>query len=170
MCGSHLRNELKKTQTLRLFVRDETSRQIAIEEVRARPTPFALTCSEPHSKRNLEHNALQHVWYAQIEQQGQQMRAFEARRECKLKIGVPILRGDPNDATFRDRWDRLIAPRQFAYSDLLELMDWFPVTSLMRVEQMRTYLDTMQAMYAPLGIVLEGLPPKGYESYPEAVA
>ena len=158
-----------KPITLRVLVADEARLRHAINAIAGREMPFLVTCSEPRDMRTLAQNALQHVWYVEIEKQGKQMRAFEVRRECKLRIGVPILLGDKEDDTFRERWERLVAPR-FNYIEQIELMELLPVTSLMDSTQMRTYLDTMVQVYAAQGIVLEGLAPATYQQYPEAAA
>jgi len=118
--------------------------------------------------RSLDQNSLQHVWYSEIETQGREMSAGEARRFCKLTIGVPIMRGGdtPLCDQFRKGWDGLIKSR-LTYEEKLELMDWFAVTSLMNREQMRRYLDTVQRTFADKGVVLAGLE-KGQDEYPEA--
>ena len=48
-------------------------------------------------------------------------------------------------------------------------MDYVPVTSLMKEDQMRDYLTTMQETFAAKGIKLAGLE-RGQEQYPEAAA
>ena len=119
--------------------------------------------------RSLDQNALQHVWYSEIESQGREMSAGEARRYCKLTIGVPIMRGGdtPLCDKFRHGWDALIKPR-LTYEEKLELMDWFAVTSLMNKDQMRRYLETMQRTFAGKGVSLTGIG-KGQDQYPEAL-
>ena len=120
--------------------------------------PQRLTYGPKPSKRSAQQNALQHVWYADIAKQGGEMSARDARRYCKLTIGVPIMRGDTDEDSvrFRTHWDRLIK-KALTYEEKLELMDWFPVTSLMKPEQFSRYLDAVQEAFAGRGIVLTGL-------------
>lgn len=105
--------------------------------------------------RSLRQNAIQHVWYSEIEKAGVES-SQDARRYCKLHIGVPIMRGGETDASvrFRQAWDKL-AKARFSYEEKLEVMDWWPVTSLMDHDQMSVFLDRVQQHYAGQGIILE---------------
>jgi len=116
--------------------------------------------------RSLEQNALSHVWYGEIAKQGKEFSTVEARRFCKLTIGVPIMRAHSKE--FRAAWDKL-AKARFTYEEKLEVMDWWPVTSLMKEAQFTEYLTTMQQQFAGKGIHLTGLE-RGQEQYPEAAA
>jgi len=102
----------------------------------------------------LRQNAIQHVWYAEVEKAGVET-MIESRRYCKLHFGVPILRGGETDASnkFRQAWDAMVKSR-FSYEEKLALMDYFPVTSLMDHEQMSVYLAHMQQHYAGRGVQL----------------
>jgi hypothetical protein len=76
-----------------------------------------------------------------------------ARAECKLTIGVPILREE--DEKFRESYDKIIKP--VAYQDKLALMEWFPVTRLMTVKQCQRYIDTTFDTYTLKGVDFGGL-------------
>lgn len=104
--------------------------------------------------RSLDANAVIHVWYAQIEREKGDMRPGDAERHCKLYLGVPILRADDED--FRRQYDALIKGR-FTTEEKLAMMDWLPVTRLMRTPQHSVYRDAMQQHWAEQGIVLEYL-------------
>mgnify|MGYP000889190550 CR=1 len=121
-------------------------------------------------KRSLEQNALKDIWYREIEKQGREMSTRDARRLCKLTIGVPILRGGKSKECerFRVFWDSAIK-HKLSYEEKLAMMDYVPVTSLMTEAQMRSYLTTMQETFAGKGIRLTGLE-RGQEQYPEAAA
>lgn len=71
-----------------------------------------------------------------------------ARAECKLTIGVPILREE--DEKFRESYDKIIRP--VAYQDKLDLMAWFPVTRLMTVKQCQRYIDSVFNQYTIKGV------------------
>lgn len=101
--------------------------------------------------RSLDANAQSHVWYEQIARERGDMTAEEAKCYCKLVLGVPIMREDDE---FRERYDSLIKTR-FTHAEKLEIMRWFPVTSLMSTEQMNRYRDAMQTHWREQGVVLE---------------
>lgn len=103
-------------------------------------------------KRSLNQNALAAVWYEQMAREDRQYDALGHKSYCKLHHAVPILRAE--DAEFRERYDSLIRSR-FSYEEKLELMRWFPVTSLMSVDQLSRYLEAVRDDYARRGVFLE---------------
>ena len=76
-----------------------------------------------------------------------------ARRECKLRHGVPILREE--DDKFKESYDRTLKP--LGYNSKLEIMQWFPVSSLMTVKQCRQYIDSIMDHYAQKGVDVSDL-------------
>jgi hypothetical protein len=114
--------------------------------------------------RSLDQNSLSFVWYGVIGKRDPEFDTVEARRFAKLHFGVPIMRAGSEE--FRGAWDRM-AMRRFTYPEKLELMDWWPVTSLMDKAQMREYLTAMQAHWIGRGVILSGLD-EHYGQYPEA--
>jgi hypothetical protein len=129
--------------------------------LKGRKRPFTVEVTDGRD-RSSEQNKLSHKWYKEIsEQTGEEVEDVRAR--CKLEIGVPILR--ENDK-FRATYDRLIRP--LPYPDKIELIrasDW-PVTRLMKVEQMSRYLDIVFRQHAEMGIVLT-VPEDRYAYNPE---
>ena len=92
-------------------------------------------------RRTIDQNKLQRKWCKEASEQGD-MTADEYRGQMKLHHGVPILRRD--SAEFREKYDRLIRPRD--YAEKLELMQEpfdFPVTRLMNTKQKGEYLDAV---------------------------
>lgn len=142
-------------------IKTDIQRMALIREISSTPLPFRVDVRA--GERTLDQNALSHVWYGQIAAQDKSFSVVSARRFCKLHFGVPSMRA--HSAEFRQAWDSKIKAR-FTYSEKIELMDWWPVTSLMDKSQMRDYLTTMQAHFAEKGVRLEGLEPN-YEQYPE---
>lgn len=132
--------------------------------------PIRIVMDRVGAKRSAGQNSLKDIWYREIEKQGREMSTRDARRLCKLTIGVPILRGGKTKESikFRAFWDGAIK-HKLGYEAKLEAMDYVPVTSLMSEEQMRDYLTTMQETFAAKGIKLAGLE-RGQEQYPEAAA
>ena len=96
-------------------------------------------------KRSLDHNAVSHIWYAQISTELREDTPEGVHRECKLLYGVPILRAEDDD--FRAFYDTAIK-HALTYEQKLAAMRWIPVTSLMTPAQMKRYTDDMQKAYA----------------------
>lgn len=67
------------------------------------------------------------------------------RRECKLVLGVPILRSE--DLTFREKWDDNIK-NTLTYEQKLQIMDFWPVSSQMSTEQESRYIDAILNRYS----------------------
>lgn len=95
-------------------------------------------------KRSLDHNAISHVWYAQIANELREDTPEGVHCECKLRFGVPILRAEDDD--FRTFYDKAIKGA-LTYEEKIEAMRFVPVTSLMTPDQMSRYLDAMQKAY-----------------------
>ncbi|WP_461521549.1 hypothetical protein [Porticoccus sp.] len=110
-------------------------------------------CSRCHraekQDRSEAQNRLSFLWYRVIgEQTGET--EVRIRRECKLKIGVPLLA--ENHSQFKYVWETL--ERAHSYEVQLEIMDWLPVTSLFTTKQMYVYLDQMDKTYTMQGVAL----------------
>ena len=95
-------------------------------------------------KRSVEQNAVAHGWYAQIARTLREDTPEGVKRQCKLTLGVPILRGDdPEFCAFYDK-----ALKGLSYEQKLEAMKYLDVTSLMTVSQTQEYMRAMQDTYA----------------------
>lgn len=145
-------------------ITNDLQRMTLVREISSMPLPFRVEIHE--AGRSLEANAISHCWYAEIGKRDPEFDTVSARRFCKLHFGVPILRGQSQK--FRAAWDTMIKTR-LTYPEKLELMDWWPVTSLMDRSQMREYLTAMQEHWHHRGVLLTGLD-RGHEQYPEAAA
>lgn len=104
------------------------------------------------NQRNLDQNALAHIWFMQIAD-FMGMTPIQAKAWCKLHIGVPILRAESDD--FRVKYDRTIKP--LPYETKLELMEWFPVSSLMKVGQFARYTEDIQHHFGQKGLSLHSI-------------
>lgn len=115
-------------------------------------TPFdrdlEFTWRKHSEKRTDRMNALSHVAYRTIAEQLDGYTQEQARCECKLRFGVPIMRLDDE---YRRAYDEVIKPH--TYERKLELMRLWPVTRLMTVEQMADYLEQVMAEYGGQGVV-----------------
>lgn len=127
-----------------------------------RKLPLTIDVHDGRDRSN-EQNRLSQKWYAEIADQTGEDRE-DVRARCKLEIGVPIMR--EASEKFRATYDRLIRP--LAYDDKLSAirdMD-VPVTRLMNVTQMTSYMDQVFRRHAEFGIALT-VPPDRYAFDPE---
>lgn len=110
-----------------------------------------------YDRRNLDQNALSHVWYKEISETLKQDTPDEVKAECKLRFGVPILRSEDDD--FRALYDHCMK-HTLTYEQKLKAMYYLPVTSLFTWEQMNRYLSQIQAHYEKEhGMMLESVTP-----------
>ncbi|MGB0903091.1 hypothetical protein [Halocynthiibacter sp.] len=114
--------------------------------------PFTATTT-PGIKRSYEQNRLQRMWVNEIAEQLGDRTAEEVRGECKLHIGVPILRAE-NEA-FAASYDQIVRPLPYEAKMALMMVPFdFGVTRIMTTKQKTTYLDHMQRYWAGKGVVL----------------
>lgn len=95
------------------------------------------------TKRSLDQNAIAAVWYGQVANELREGSALDVKCECKLTIGVPILRAE--DPEFREAYDAVL--KRLTYEQKLIAMRAWPVTSLMTKDQLNQYLKAMQDAY-----------------------
>jgi len=103
--------------------------------------------------RNLDQNALSHIWYSQIAKELPEDNELGWRCYCKLTIGVPILRAESEE--FRKFYDGAL--KKLDYEQKLEAMKFVPITSIMTVPQMSAYMEQMQLVFAKRGVILESV-------------
>ena len=102
-------------------------------------------------KRSLDQNAMSFALYKEIAGQLEDQTVAEVRAECKLRFGVPILRGA--NERFRAMYDKAIKDT-LSYEEKLDAMEFLPVTRLMDKEQFSEYLDTVIREYSKQGIAI----------------
>ena len=90
--------------------------------------------------RSNEQNNIMWKWATEVAQQCGDRTASEIQRDWKLRHGVPILRTD--DPEFRSFYDRALKPLPF--EEKAAAMEYVPVTRLLKVTQMRNFLDAVQ--------------------------
>lgn len=111
--------------------------------------------------RTLDQNNLWFEMYKRIASMTAIGTEEDARKHCKLHLGVPIMRAA--DEGFRDGWDKLMKP--LPYETKLELMgacslygaDGFPVTRLFDRKGGIAYTEAIVAEFAPRGVVFDDL-------------
>jgi len=121
-----------------------------------RDKKFVVVSLRPGKDRTLDQNALWFAFYKRISEMTQIGDASEARKYCKLHIGVQILLNE--DAGFQAEWYRVM--RHLPYEEKLDMMggchlfgpDGFPVTSLFNRAQGIAYTDRILAEFTALGV------------------
>lgn len=130
---------------MKMIINSDESLQRAIGELREQfRTRKYITVTVMHGKkRSLSQNDISHAWYHQVANELREDTPLGVKCFCKLHFGIPILRAESDD--FREKYDRVVKPMD--YPDKLELMEWFPVTSLMTTPQLSQYLEKVQDHY-----------------------
>ena len=125
-----------------------------------RKLPITVTYTQGARRTELQ-NRLTQRWYTDISLQLGDQSHEDVRTECKLRIGVPILRAE-NDA-FRLSYDSIL--KHLTYAEKLDAIKSFdlPVTRLMTTKQLGQYVDEMQRIYATQGIRLTTIEDIRYE-------
>lgn len=130
-------------------VKSEEGRKALLGLIRHKPAPFTVAIRDGEHRTNPQ-NSLQHKWYAEAATQIGDYDAGEYKRRCKLRFGVPILRG--SDEGFNDLWERTAAG--FNYETQVEMMEYMAVTSLMSKDEKGQYLNAVQKFLLERGAVL----------------
>lgn len=119
--------------------------------LRGRKMPLTVSWSQG-AARSLAQNRLAQQWFTDIARQLGDQTHEDVRAECKLRIGVPILRAESE--AFRASYDRTM--KHLPYGEKLEAIKAFdlPVTRLMSTKQMTAFMDEMQREWTGKGIRL----------------
>lgn len=126
-----------------------------------RDKKFVVVSLRPGKDRTLDQNALWFAFYKRIAEMTQIGDAADARRYCKLHIGVQILLNE--DPEFQQAWYRVM--RHLPYEEKLAMMgecklfgpDGFPVTSLFNRAQGVAYTDRILAEFTAKGVFFDDL-------------
>ena len=105
---------------------------------------FITVTLDSGKARSISQNALSHKWYSQASLELQEYTPEEVKCLCKLHCGLNILRGA--DDKYNDVCVKMIDP--LPYEDKIKAMSFFPVTSLMKTDQLSAYLEHIQKNYA----------------------
>lgn len=116
-----------------------------------RKLPITVTWSQG-AHRTAAQNRLAMRWFTDIATQLGDRTHEDVRTECKVTIGVPILRAE-NEA-FRVPYDRIFKP--LTYEEKLAAVAAFdlPVTRIMTAKQMGAFMDEMHRTWTERGVVL----------------
>jgi hypothetical protein len=131
---------------MRLTINSKQSLSKAIGQLRetfAESKFFTLTISTG-KKRSLLQNSLFHSWCGQVADEEREYSAGEVKCLVKLNIGLPILRGADEEVNATAHACVDVLP----YENKVEAMRFFPITSLMKTNQLAEMLEQMHAHYA----------------------
>lgn len=133
-------------------IHTEYERKQLLKLLSSKKLPFTVEITGGR-RRSVEQNKLQRLWLREIAEQLGDRTAEDVRAECKLTLGVPILRSE-NEA-FRERYDAVVRPLPYEQklAIMAEPLD-MPVTRIMTVDQKQRYLDAICQRYLEMGIVL----------------
>ena len=130
------------------ILRDERDRAAWVRFLSAQPLPLTVSAVKGAKRSKLQSN-LFHDWVNQIAQETGQTQA-EAKAECKLRFGKPIMERDRPD--WVAKWQPLYAPVPYAMQ--LLLFEVIPVTSIMTTKQMAEIMNAIGKEYRAQGIAL----------------
>lgn len=131
-------------------INTERNRETLLVLLKKKQLPF--TCDiEDGRKRSIEQNKTAHMWYREIAEQMEDRHWREVKAYCKLHFGVPILRLRDE---FRKEYDLILKPLN--YETKLRLLGplEFPITSRMKVDEMKDYMDQVVFHFEDEGIQL----------------
>lgn len=130
-------------------VRTEDQRALLLRYIAGLKLPFTADVATG-KRRTVEQNKLQRLLVNQIAEQLGDRTAEEVRGECKLELGVPILRAE--NESFRERYDAVVRPLPYEQklAIMMEPLD-LPVTRLMTTAQKTQYIDAIYRKYSELG-------------------
>lgn len=132
-------------------IRDPAHVEALAVLLRGRKLPLTVSWAQGAS-RSSSQNRLAQRWFTDIATQIGDQTHEDVRAECKLTVGVPILRAE-NEA-FRLSYD--LTMKHLPYEAKLAAIKAFdlPVTRLMNVTQMTAFMDEMQRRWTGQGIRL----------------
>lgn len=130
----------------------EADRALLVQFIQNHKLPFTAEVVNGR-RRTASQNRLQRLWMNEISEQLGDRTPEEVRAECKLTLGVPILRAE--NELFCREYDRVIKPLPYEskLAMMMEPLD-FPITRLMSTDQKARYLDAIQMHYGQQGVAL----------------
>lgn len=143
-------------------INSEADRTLLLQFIKDHKLPFTADIVRG-KRRSVEQNHLQRLWLNEAAEQLGDRTPEELRGECKLTLGVPILRAE--NTTFREKYDQFVRPLPYEQklAFMMEPLD-FPVTRLMTTEQKTRYLDAMFLQFTKQGVKLTDPDPFGLEA------
>lgn len=113
------------------------------------PTGILIRFAMDKSRTKRQNRTI-HMWFGQIAGWFEDQTAAEAKGENKLEIGLPIM--EANQPEWVSEWEPLYGP--LPHWQRVKLFEFIPMTSKMKVDEMRQFMDGMQKKYAQMGLML----------------
>lgn len=137
-------------------IETEYDRDLLLKFISGKKLPFTVSIAGG-KHRSIKQNKTQRLWMNEISAQLNDRTPEEVRGECKLTLGVPILRNE--NEVFRIQYDRVVRPLSYEQklAIMMEPLD-MPITRLMTTRQHAAYLESIIRHYSAQGIVLT-IPP-----------
>lgn len=123
-------------------VKNDEQLNFLLEALKDQKRPFVVELLPAH--RTIPQNRLFYLMYDIIGKQLYGGDEHHARNECKLTIGVPILRRDSEE--FAATYDKIIKPA--GYEDKLAMMEYISVSSIFDKTQGTEYIKKIFDIYA----------------------
>jgi hypothetical protein len=138
--------------TINRAIETEHDRKMLLNLISSRPVPFTLSLTDGKHRSNKQ-NKTQRLWMNEISAQLGDRTPEEVRGECKLTLGVPILRQE--NEVFRIRYDEVVKPLSYQQklAIMMEPLD-LPITRLFTTRQHAAYLESIIRHYSAQGVVL----------------
>lgn len=138
--------------TVNRSIETEHDRRLLINLIERKGLPFTVSVADG-KQRSTKQNKTQRLWMNEISAQLGDRTPEEVRGECKLTLGVPILRAE-NDV-FREAYDNVVKPLSYEQklAIMMEPLD-MPVTRLMSTRQHSAYLESIIRHFSAQGVAL----------------
>lgn len=137
-------------------IETEYDRDQLVKFIVGKKLPFTVSMTDG-KHRSIKQNKTQRLWMNEISAQLGDRTPEEVRGECKLTLGVPLLRNE--NEVFRIQYDKVVRPLSYEQklAIMMEPLD-MPITRLMTTRQHAAYLESIIRHYSAQGIVLT-IPP-----------
>lgn len=133
-------------------IENEYEKELLISFLQAKKPPFTVSIADG-KHRSIKQNKTQRLWMNEISAQLGDRTPEEVRGECKLTLGVPLLRAE--NEVFRIQYDKVVRPLNYEQklAIMMEPLD-MPITRLMTTRQHTAYLESIIRHYSAQGIAM----------------
>jgi hypothetical protein len=131
-----------KNQLITLSTRQDVYRKIDLFMGKSPQKKYDVTLVEVGKKRRISANNQQHLWYGQIDTQGNTISGY-AKRFCKYTFGVPILLNSDKHSDFYETLFDMCNFWKRSYETRVELMEGIEITSKFNTAESKEYMEQM---------------------------
>jgi hypothetical protein len=133
------------------YITDSKGMANVISFLASAEQPYLVTFSKERDRSSAQ-NRLVHKWFTEISKHRGDTTPADVKAECNLKFGLPILRRDSSVAQYVI--EKAIDPLPYAKKLTFIKSGVMAITSQMSVEQLREYMDEIEAECREQGITL----------------